>query len=115
MSKSSVPDLSPDLQALRGEINSLFWLAYETLQKVDAVLGRIEPAPVAPANLADLLRQVTLAELVPALFDARGQMACARLRTRLNQVLEARSGVRNGGSAHDYVAARRNGGGEARV
>jgi hypothetical protein len=112
-------ELCDEVTALRGEAVALYSLARKAGEAIDAALERIEPAPVAPVpGLVDLLREVKLAELVPALFDARGQMAVARLRTRLNQVLELRSGgVRNGGSGgggHDYVA-RPNGGKDLHV
>ena len=53
------------------------------------------------------LCEISTGELIRVLLDARGQQKCAHLRTRLNQVLEARTGHRGNSNGRDRVLSNR--------
>jgi hypothetical protein len=105
-------DPAVELHALRGEVSSLLLLAYETAQKLDVVLERIESAPeprgrVLRAIGLRYLATASSAQLRADLVEARGAQSACVLATKLDSDLIAlgkqRPVVRgngNGGAAH---------------
>jgi hypothetical protein len=106
------PERTVDLRALRGEVSSLFMLAYETMKKIDTVLERIEPAPEPRGKeLRALglryLATASSAQLRADLVEARGAQSACVFASKLDGDLIAlgkqRPVVRgngNGAAAH---------------